>query len=309
MNGLLRLTSDLPTLESAWEHHPFVASGLDGFDDVFSPERAEELVAAGLPVASVRLFQGGKQLPDKVLSGSARRGRTGRWLADGTTVARQVAAGATLLIEEVQRTCPAVAEFADQVAQETGCRIYCAAFLTPAGAGGVAAHYDNVGVFMRQLSGSKHWLVSAPIVPWPIHEKDPDAVMESEVVLDVVLKPGDCLYVPRGFIHAGEATDEASVHLSVGVFPTTWESVLRAVISEAARTSEELREGLRPRFAGADSTAELQARLAALAEQLAAGDYSEVLEKALRTVEPKPSYRLGTLVSALDRVQVAEDET
>ena len=39
--------------------------------------------------------------------------------------------------------------------------------------------------------------------------------------------PGDCLYIPQRFPHAARTADTASVHLTVGVVPTTWADVLR----------------------------------------------------------------------------------
>ena len=51
-------------------------------------------------------------------------------------------------------------------------------------------------------------------------------------VHDVDLHPGDVLYLPRGWIHAAEANDGTSLHLTFGVHPYTRIDVLRAMLAE-----------------------------------------------------------------------------
>jgi bifunctional lysine-specific demethylase and histidyl-hydroxylase NO66 len=47
------------------------------------------------------------------------------------------------------------------------------------------------------------------------------------------LAPGDCLYIPQRFPHAAWTADTTSVHLTVGVVPTTWADVLRQAVAAA----------------------------------------------------------------------------
>src|SRR3954471_8587173 len=42
-----------------------------------------------------------------------------------------------------------------------------------------------------------------------------------EPVIDTVLKPGDALYLPRGFLHSATALGEISAHLTIGIHPVT----------------------------------------------------------------------------------------
>lgn len=50
-------------------------------------------------------------------------------------------------------------------------------------------------------------------------------------ILDIVLRPGDLLYFPRGFIHQAEAlSDQHSLHITVSTYQkTTWFDLLEQV--------------------------------------------------------------------------------
>jgi ribosomal protein L16 Arg81 hydroxylase len=53
-------------------------------------------------------------------------------------------------------------------------------------------------------------------------------------VLDLVLEPGDTLYMPRGWLHQALTSDEDSLHLTIGVNVYTWLDALRAALDECA---------------------------------------------------------------------------
>ncbi|KAL7526476.1 hypothetical protein ACHAWF_005033 [Thalassiosira exigua] len=76
---------------------------------------------------------------------------------------------------------------------------------------GFAPHYDDVDVFVMQLEGYKQWRVCAPFgkgetLPRKSSSDYTDDEVEErgEEVLDVVLGPGDVMYLPRGWIHRAE---------------------------------------------------------------------------------------------------------
>jgi lysine-specific demethylase/histidyl-hydroxylase NO66 len=299
---LLRLVGDLKVLAAAWEHEPFVSQGLDDFSDVFSVDRAERLLYSGLPLDSVRLFQRGEQLSADLVARQRERGGRGREaVADGAKAVRQLACGATLVLEELQTYSPQIAAFGAAVSEATGYGTYCAAFLTPPGSRGVAAHYDTASVFLRQVMGSKRWRVSAPTQRWPVREFSRRRHTETDLVLDIVLKEGDCLYLPRGYIHVGDATDDASAHLSIALRPVTWGSVLQRLTATACTESERFREALPPRFAAVDREALLREQLASLAAHLST--LALAPELCLPSLDPAVAapYRPGSLSEALHR--------
>jgi hypothetical protein len=86
---------------------------------------------------------------------------------------------------------------------------------------GFAPHYDDVDVFILQVSGYKRWRAYAPRGWHALPRFSSGNFNESQAdlgrkILDHVLAPGDILYLPRGTIHQAEALeDEHSLHLTL----------------------------------------------------------------------------------------------
>ena len=95
------------------------------------------------------------------------------------------------------------------------------AYLTPAKTQGLAPHWDDVEVFIFQTEGTKLWhLWKGPRLP---EEPSCDIARSSEYLKDVaptevLLHPGDILYLPRGTIHEAIAQDTFSTHVTVSVY-------------------------------------------------------------------------------------------
>jgi len=114
-------------------------------------------------------------------------------------------------------------------------------YLTPAGSQGFAPHFDDIDAFVLQLEGAKRWRLHAPTDPRNILPRYPsrDFTQEEvgEVVMDVVLQPGDMLYLPRGMVHQAESLPEShSLHLTISANSArdrTWQSFFEAVIPRA----------------------------------------------------------------------------
>ena len=55
-------------------------------------------------------------------------------------------------------------------------------------------------------------------------------------MIEAVLRPGDCLYLPRGFLHAAQALGGISTHLTIGVHVWTRYAVAERLAQQAIRT-------------------------------------------------------------------------
>ncbi|EEC45501.1 predicted protein, partial [Phaeodactylum tricornutum CCAP 1055/1] len=143
---------------------------------------------------------------------------------------------------------------------EWTCMIGANAYLTPpSGSQGFAPHYDDIEAFCLQLEGKKRWKVYAPLqkserLPRTSSEDYVEAdLRDVEPALDVVLKPGDVLYMPRGWIHQActiDGTDGYSLHLTVSAMQQwAWADLMELLLPEALQSaasgdSTMLRQGL-----------------------------------------------------------------
>ena len=84
-------------------------------------------------------------------------------------------------------------------------------------------HADAQGVLVLQTCGSQRWRVwdARPFRASELNTKltagKGSALTLGEPYLDVVLKEGDALYAPAGWPHATSTSEDASVHLTLGL--------------------------------------------------------------------------------------------
>jgi ribosomal protein L16 Arg81 hydroxylase len=138
------------------------------------------------------------------------------------------------------------------------------AYYTPAGAQGFKVHHDTHDVLCLQVEGEKRWLVYAPVLELPLKSQKYSAELgePGEPVLDVTMRAGDTLYLPRGWLHQAMTSDTASLHLTVGINVATWRDAIRAAVDEAAKEDVVFRRGVREDGAAPDGLFEaLAARL------------------------------------------------
>ncbi|MET0763312.1 MAG: cupin domain-containing protein [Blastococcus sp.] len=169
-------------------------------------------------------------------------------------VLRLFADGSTVVLQGLHRLWPPLIEFADQLAADLGHPTQINAYITPPSSRGFSPHYDVHDVFVLQVAGEKHWTIHEPVLPAPLRTQpwgdraaEVAAAAEREPVIDAVLRPGDALYLPRGFLHSATALGEISAHLTIGVHPVTrWGAAEAALdlVRTLAAADPELRGSL-----------------------------------------------------------------
>ena len=116
-----------------------------------------------------------------------------------------------------------------------------------------------------------------------------------EPVHDLVLRPGDMLYLPRGWLHEALTSDSDSLHLTVGVNVVTWLDAFKAALEECGDSSfrrstgdgdaDELVDALRSRLT-TDAVERRAAELARTRRPIRDGQLSQ-----LRALEGSTSTR------------------
>ena len=226
------VTSELDLDEfsrSYWGSRALLSHGGD-YGDLFSLDAADELLSRrGLRTPFLRLAKDGAVVGDSQFTGS---GGAGAEIADQVRddkVAALFASGHTVVLQALHRTWPALVDFSTQLSTDAGHPVQINAYITPAESQGFSAHYDVHDVFVLQVAGEKHWTVREPVhvdplrnQPWTDHSQAVGAAARDRTpVIDDVLRPGDALYVPRGFLHSAKALGGVSAHLTVGLHTLT----------------------------------------------------------------------------------------
>mgnify|MGYP001176596537 CR=1 FL=1 len=227
----------------------------DRYDDLITLDDVDELISRrGLRTPFVRMARDGKVLDPKRYTGP---GGAGAQIADQALDERVLACfadGATLVLQGLHRLWPPLGDFARQLASDLGHPVGVNAYLTPANSQGFATHYDTHDVFALQVAGTKRWRIYPPVIPhplpsqpWDTRTEEVSATAQGEPLLDVVLRPGDALYLPRGWLHAAQARDELSMHLTVGIFQVSRYDLAQALLSlvtERLADQPQLRQSL-----------------------------------------------------------------
>ncbi len=169
-----------------------------------------------------------------------------RWvyIVDPHRVGALFGQGCTIIFDDLRPFSAQVARFTGALESFFGHKIFCAAFLTPPDSQGFGVHYDVVDSFILQIEGEKNWAVSAPSLALPLeHQKyDRKTCRPGRSLLECALEPGDVLYLPRGTYHEARANAGGhTLHLSVGLAPIRWNSVIEKALQGAAETQEALR--------------------------------------------------------------------
>lgn len=214
----------------------------EDFSDLFSVDAVDELVSSrAIRTPFVRMAKEGSVLPPSRFTGPGGFGAEVGDQLDSAKVLAEFANGATLVLQGLHRTWPPIQEFARQLATELGHPAQVNAYITPASSRGFDPHYDVHDVFVLQIAGEKHWRIHEPVhmdplrdQPWSDHRDAVAARAQEAPAIDETFRPGDVLYLPRGWIHSAEALGGVSVHLTIGVAAYTRHDVVREAVARAA---------------------------------------------------------------------------
>jgi ribosomal protein L16 Arg81 hydroxylase len=250
-----------------WEQEPLVLQGREAgyYDDLLSLSDADHVLAhSSIQSQSVRIVRDGQDVPlGKLRSASANP-------SEGALEAlyQEYRDGSTIVLSFLHERWPPLRRLCQSLASETSAAVQVNVYITPPGAQGLGTHYDNHDVFVLQVAGSKHWRLFGSPTPLPLPETryhrdtapDPGPPLH-----DLILTTGDLLYIPRGYVHSAASLESHSLHITVGIRPVTWASVVRGAVEAVLEEEPLLRNSLPLGFANSDDTrAENEARMTSL---------------------------------------------
>jgi hypothetical protein len=321
LSDLARVVGDVvPFLHHHWTTAPFHLPGADGagFTDLFSLADVDHLVASTfLRTPALRLVRDGTPLDPSEYTRTSRLGT--RPLTDAVHPGRvyeRFRTGATIVLQGLQRYWPPLTRLARQLELELTHPVQVNAYVTPPSARGLAVHYDTHDVFVLQFAGSKGWAVHEPVFedPLPTQPWSSARGTPGEPTLEVTLRAGDSLYVPRGFPHSARAQDGISGHLTIGVVTTNWADVLRAAV-DGIDDEVGFRRALPPGWAADDEaartdlTAAVSEHLERMRDWLEKVDAAEVAATVARRFWAGRTPPLEGQLGQLARLESMDDDT
>jgi len=216
----------------------------DSFSELLDADAIDELVSTrGLRTPFLRVAKNGTTLADKAFTAP---GGVGAGIADQVSddkLVRLFADGSTLVLQGLHRIWPPILEFCQRLAAELGHPVQANAYVTPPQNQGFSAHYDVHDVFVLQIEGEKRWRISRPVLesplrdqPWSDRQAQVEEAAQEPPLLEASLRPGDCLYLPRGYLHAATALGGVSIHLTLGVHVWTRYALAEQLMHQALQT-------------------------------------------------------------------------
>ncbi len=133
--------------------------------------------------------------------------------------------GATIVLDLMETMSPGIRSATEALQMATSFRASCNAYCSRKQHQAFASHFDSMDVFALHIEGTKTWRVYKGRFEHPLERGgynnptfSPEHHEEAkgELLMEIEMKPGHLLYLPKGVYHDALASTEACLHLSFG---------------------------------------------------------------------------------------------
>ncbi|THD36564.1 MAG: cupin [Sphingomonas sp.] len=190
---------------------------------------------------NVKLLLNGAPLPPDHYLDETATSAGPVWRADPGKIESLLALGASLVADAVENASPDLKQITTMLSAQflgtSGANAYCSF----QGIQAFRSHCDLHDVFAVHCEGEKVWRIYRDRAPDPVEQHaGPDAQAEIDrakgpVLMEVRMRPGDLLYIPRGYYHDALASSAASLHVTFSVARHTGQIVFRVLEQLAMR--------------------------------------------------------------------------
>ena len=188
-----------------------------------------------------------------------------------------LATGASLIANDIDPLAAGMASMAEMLSRTFAASVSANAYCSFSGVQAFGTHFDLHDVFAIHCEGEKTWRLYQNRADSPVAYPVPEDRLRpwfgqtrGALMQEVRMRPGDVLYLPRGWYHDALADAEpgnASLHLTYSVTPL-YGRILFGLLENAALQDPAFRAYLPP--AGQDGGRALGDHLALLGQKLAA---------------------------------------
>jgi bifunctional lysine-specific demethylase and histidyl-hydroxylase MINA len=266
------------------------------FASLMSWETLNELLAMQVwTAASLKLVLDKRTLPpDAYCRQTVDRNKQPVLAPDPERVLAWGRKGASLVLHEVESLVPGMAAACEALERELGANGMINLYCSWRGRQAYDTHFDKHDVFAFHIAGEKLWRIYENRYDNPIEHAAFQTIPQSyfdaskgAVKQEILLRPGDLLYLPRGTYHDAIAVSEACIHLSCGMSEPIGLNWLTAMW-DLALEEPQFRATL-PRIDGPEGDAPLLRHVEMLAARLVELTRSpKALERARTLRRPRP---------------------
>lgn len=178
--------------------------------------------------------------PDQFTIATEDRDKRPSRQPDAAKVKALLRRGAAIVLNDIETLTPGIAEICNALEARFRGRAQANLYCSWEAHQAFDVHFDTHEVFAAHIEGEKVWRVYEGRVDHPIahpaykqlpreyHEKH-----RGKVLLEVTLRPGDLLYIPRGQYHDALASAPGSVHIAFGLTHVIGFDVMQIVFERA----------------------------------------------------------------------------
>ena len=255
-----------------------IKGAADKFADVMSWDSLSELINQTSIWSSNSLqlvMDGDRVSPADYCAPSTGRDGGKIMMPDTDRVRQWLQRGASLLLNDIDQLTSGLKSASTALESGLGGKVQCNLYCSWKAHPGFGSHYDTHEVFAAHIAGEKVWRIYECPTPDVIRHAqfliEDDAFHnrnKGKLTDEVTLKPGDLLYIPRGWYHDALAKSEATIHIAMGLTCPIGLDLIGMLFDRAVQDPL-FRAAVPQVIAGADAS-DLQDHLGTLGERLAA---------------------------------------
>ena len=136
--------------------------------------------------------------------------------------------GAGLIFNRFDKYVPRLCRLCHQIAEQTGEQVTAEAIVTSK-TDGARRHVNKQDMFVLQLAGSSRWELCSPSNVSPLEDT---SGLQGAPVFDEMLRVGDFLFVPAGYLQRCEYGPGRSLNVCIVLEPPSGRDVLNWLISQ-----------------------------------------------------------------------------
>lgn len=234
-------------LHRDYRHVPGAFTGPELADLITFDVLSDIVARHRLEPPRLRLAVDGETLPPHryATSVTTRRGQV--WQrTHPAELHERLAEGASLVVDQIDHLHEPVGDLAAELEGWLRSSVQVNAYASWTATEGFGVHWDDHDVVVVQVEGAKRWQLFGPTRRMPLHRDVAEPEPPPDVpVAELVMRPGDLLYLPRGWWHAVTADQGThSLHLTCGITPPHTGARLLAWLADELLASDTFRTDL-----------------------------------------------------------------